>query len=144
MGARGPAPKRSEERKGHSHGSATEKMLTKGELRPVDPMPPNEEWCEIARYVYDSFDRSGISYWAQDTEYAQLWLLADNVDAYVKSGARRSAMMMAEIRQAMSNLSFTEGDRRRVGIELDHPVEEAVDQGLAGVIDARERLRKKA
>lgn len=141
MGTRGPMPHRSEEVKGH-HRRNAESKVSKGVAKKVTKPRADSDWCHFARYVYDAFGKSGISEYAQNTDWAMAWLLAENVNHYLKDN-RRSSMAMSEIRQMMSALSYTEGDRRRIGIELDDPKVEEEDQGLAGVIDARERLAGK-
>ena len=87
--------------------------------------------------------KSGTVDYAQNSDWVVAWLLAEQIDDYLKSG-RRSAMAAAEIRQLMSDLMFTESSRRRVGIELEEEVVPEVDPGVAGVNAARERLRRKA
>ena len=142
MGARGPAPKRAAERKGNR--TQAELAVSKGTLRSVSKPKANPEWHDIARYAFDqAMGKSGTADWAQNSDWLVAWMLAENIDDYLKS-SRRSAMAMAEIRQLMSDLMFTESSRRRVGIELEEEVVPEVDPGVAGVNAARERLRRKA
>ena len=142
-GTRGPAPKRSEERKGHAHQAGGHSAgITKGIARRVSKPKPNPEWCDFAKYVFEAFGKSGTSDWAQNTDGAAAWLLAENVNDYLRT-SRRSAMAMSEIRQMMGDLMYTESSRRRVGIELEENIKPAEDKGKQGVDSARERLQKK-
>lgn len=142
MGARGPAPKRSEERKGHR--TKGELAVSKGTARAVTKPKANPEWHDLAKYAFNyGMGKSGTVDYAQNSDWVVAWLLAEQIDDYLKSG-RRSAMAAAEIRQLMSDLMFTESSRRRVGIELEEEVVPEVDPGVAGVNAARERLRRKA
>lgn len=141
MGTRGPAPKHSSEVKGN-HRRNAEADVTKGQARKVTKPKADPDWAPFAKYVFDAFGKSGMTDFAQNTDWAAVWLLAENVDDYLKSG-RRSAMAMAEIRQLMSSLAYTEADRRRAGIELEEPTEARVDKGAEGVNAARDRLRRK-
>ena len=141
MGARGPAPKRAAERKGNR--TQAELAVSKGAMRSVSKPKADPEWHYIAKYAFNqAMGKSGTADWAQNSDWLVAWILAENIDDYLKS-SRRSAMAMAEIRQLMSDLMFTESSRRRVGIELEEDVEPEVDPGVAGVNAARERLRRK-
>lgn len=142
MGARGPSPKRSEERKGHR--TQAELAVTKGTARPVSKPKANPDWCYIAKYAFtQAMGKSGTNDYAQNSDWLAAWFLAEQLDDYVRS-SRRSSMAAAEIRQLMGDLMFTESSRRRVGIELEEPVAEKSDPGVEGVAAARERLRRKA
>ena len=143
IGSRGPIPLRSEERKGHAHQAGGHAAgITKGVARRVTKPKPNPEWCDFAKYVFDAFGKSGTADWAQNTDWAAAWLLAENVNDYLRT-SRRSAMAMSEIRQMMGDLMYTESSRRRVGIELEENIKPAEDKGKQGVNSARERLQKK-
>ena len=141
MGQRGPVGKRSAERKGHR--TQAELAVSKGTMRSVSKPKANPDWHYIAKYAFNqAMGKSGTADWAQNSDWLAAWLLAENIDDYLKS-SRRSAMAMAEIRQLMSDLMFTESSRRRVGIELEEEVAPEVDPGVAGVNAARDRLRRK-
>ena len=142
MGSRGPIPQRAEARKGHR--TQAELAVTKGTARAVTKPKANPEWHDLAKYAFSyGMGKSGTVDYAQNSDWVVAWLLAEQIDDYLKSG-RRSAMAAAEIRQLMSDLMFTESSRRRVGIELEEEVVPEVDPGVAGVNAARERLRRKA
>lgn len=144
IGSRGPAPKRSEERKGHAHQAGGHAAgITKGVARRVSKPKPNPEWCDFAKYVFDAFGKSGTADWAQNTDWAAAWILAENVNDYLRT-SRRSAMAMSEIRQMMGDLMYTESARRRAGVELEENIKPAEDKGKQGVDDARARLSRKA
>ena len=110
-------------------GAAAAKPITKGVARKVSNWDPDPEWDVIARMLWEGALRSGQSDFYQDSDWAVLYWLCDNVTHYQKT-KRRSAQMFAALQSAMSTLLLTEGDRRRVQIELEKP-QEAGDEAKA-------------
>lgn len=82
-----------------------------------------EDWHPIARDLWNSIKTSGQIDFMQDTDVVMVWSLCDDLSLYKKAG-KRSSMMFSAIHTAMGSLLFTEGDRRRVRMELgEAPVE---------------------
>lgn len=135
------AKKRSEERKGHR--SKAELAVTKGVARPVTVPPAAKHWCTAARRAYKAYGSSGHSDFAQDSDWAMAWLMANTYDQVVKMDSRPSAMLIAEVRQMMQALAYTERDRRAMNVELEELSAPEVDKGAAGVSDAKNRLKRK-
>lgn len=121
MGARGPVPNRSEdlarprERKGGQVDS-----ITKGVSQPATIPEPDPDWHAIAVIFWHSALESGQASFYQSSDYAFLYSLCDDL-SYYKKGVKRSGQMLASIYSAMERLLITEGDRRRVRVELDEP-----------------------
>lgn len=132
MGARGPIPDRednlarSRERKG-----SDEQAAKRGQLQPIsieweaDPM-----WSDFTKNVWESASHSGMSDFYQDTDYAELWFICQELDRYIQPRIYRetgemyykqSPEMVKALLTGLSNLGFTEGDRRRIRVELDAP-----------------------
>jgi hypothetical protein len=114
--------------------------ITKGELLPVTHIPEaDENWHPIAVDFYESLRTSGQSAWYQDSDWMYAYSLCDDLSYYKKSG-NRSSMMLTAIMSAMSNLLVTEGDRRRVRIELTAPEPETEDAAVLAIADYKTSL----
>ena len=118
MGSRGPLPNRTDdlayprEKQG---GRVT--PVTKGRLLAVEGFEPDDEWHKIARMIWDAAGASGMSDFYQQSDWAILYTLCDDITFYKNRGVR-SGQMLATIMSALSSLGLTEGDRRRMHIEL--------------------------
>lgn len=136
MGARGPIPDRESnlarprERKG-----SDEQSTKRGQLQPIAiDWQPDPEWSEFTQNAWKSASASGMADFYQDTDYAELYFICQELDRYgqprvnTKTGElyyRQSPEMVKALLTGLSNLGFTEGDRRRIKVELDAPEPEA-------------------
>lgn len=124
MGKRGPVPNRSEdlarERTEADNRRAGTLDVRKGTLRPTKAPKPDPDWHPIATMLYTSLGRSGQSDWYQDSDWAYAYMVCDELSVY-KSSEKTNGQVLATIYSAMSSLLVTEGDRRRVAIELESP-----------------------
>lgn len=134
---------RPRERKGSDQMS-----VTKGTLRPVTVPPPDPEWGHAALMLYSSLLSSGMADFYQDSDWAYAWVVISELDAYRKPAPMRekgsdgkyrdvvidgevqyypthkiSGQMFQSLMSAMGVLGLTEGDRRRMRIELSEPDE---------------------
>lgn len=138
--ARGPIPNREadlarpRERKGKD-----ERPVTKGELKPVRVPRADPEWHPIAKTLYDSLKKSGQSDFYQQSDWAFAYSLCDDL-SYYKSGYKRSGQMLQSIYSAMERLLVTEGDRRRVRIELHEPEKEQTSAAVLAIADYKADL----
>lgn len=118
------APKQNGSRLGHSP-------------TPIDTVPvsgdaiawpaPDRGWCPIAVAWYVAH-RDEDSRFRSATDAASLFMWATVIDRAFRS-PRLSGQLLAVIRQAEAAHGSTEGDRRRLRIELDRrPVSESDDQ----------------
>lgn len=132
MGTRGPVPKRAEDRAGHR---------AKSELVPRESAPgaadvvvpePDANWHPIALRLWDSLALSGQSRFYEPSDWALAYSLMDDL-TYYKFATKRSGQMLASIYAQMSSLLISEGDRRRVGIELARKTSEELES--AGVME---------
>lgn len=138
MGARGPIPEREanlarpRERKGSDEQSAK-----RGQLRDIQiDWQPDPEWQELTKQMWEAGKVSGMSDFYQDSDYAQMWFMCQEMDRYTKPRVnqktgelyyKQSPEMVKAIVTMMNNLGFDEGSRRRVRIELDPPQEQKKD-----------------
>lgn len=132
MGTRGPIPERESnlarprERKGND-----EQAAKRGQLQPIQiAWEPDPEWSPFTQQVWSSASASGMADFYQDTDYAELYFICQELDRYstprvnTKTGElyyKQSPEMVKALLGGLTNLGFTEGDRRRIRIELDAP-----------------------
>lgn len=140
----GPIPKRSDEgdrrtiaRKQQQPGGITK--ATAGEH--VSIPDPDPDWHPIARMIWDAAHESGQSKFYESSDWAVIYSLCDDLSYYKKMG-RRSAQMLASINSMLTSLLFTEGDRRRVQIELDRKTDEELKSAGVALMEDFARQRK--
>lgn len=137
MGTRGPVPKRTESLNGHRSkdelaGSKVTKALGADDVARPEPDP---DWHPIAARLWHSLGESGQSRFYEPSDWAVAYSLMDDL-SYYKSSSKRSGQMLATIMSAMSSLLVTEGDRRRVQIELARPsAEDSEESTKVAVMD---------
>lgn len=118
MGTRGPVPKRTESRQRRNAPDVDVKRADGAE--DVSQPSPDPDWHPIASRLWESLGRSGQSRFYEPSDWAVAYSLMDDL-SYYKASSKRSGQMLATIMSAMSSLLVTEGDRRRVQIELARP-----------------------
>lgn len=156
MGSRGPAPKRSTERRRRNKDSKPTKG--KGALRVVVPKP-DKGWHPIAKRWYQSLAKSGQSEFYEPSDWAMAQIVAESISrdleeqvvavpektgepVYAKvpmKGASLSAYL-----KAMNALMVSEGDRRRAGVELERAGAASKPETPAGVVALDEYRRELA
>lgn len=138
MGVRGPIPNRDDDlardraRNGRNQGEATKGLSREASIPAADPT-----WHSIATLLWESALASGQADFYESSDYAMLYSLCDDL-SYLKSMGSRSAVMLAAIYSAMTSLLLTEGDRRRVRIELENA--EDTDAEVVDMSERRKRL----
>ncbi|WLW38554.1 minor tail protein [Streptomyces phage Vanseggelen] len=136
----GPIPNREadlarpRERKGSDVQS-----VTKGVMLPTKIPNADREWHPIARRLWDSVKASGQTAFYQQSDYAVLYSLCDDLSHFKKSG-KRSSQMAQTIYSALGNLLVTEGDRRRARIELHEPEDEGDTAAVLAIADYKKDL----
>jgi hypothetical protein len=131
-------PKRSEERtrrnKPENEGGVS---LSKGERVPFKVPPVDKDWCDRAKQWYRSLSRSGMKDYYELSDYETARILCDALTEYYK---RPTAMMLATILQGMTALGVTEGERRRMRIELEDPKELQTPASVTAISSYRQQL----
>lgn len=124
MGARGPISKRSEERMGHRSKDEKE-SITKAPSGPPTGLPelpePSELWHPIATDWYLSLRDSGQAAFYQPSDWAMARYAAELMSRGLNSDRPPNGQYVAALNSVMASLLTTEGDRRRVRIELERP-----------------------
>ena len=137
MRTRGPVPKRTESLNGHrSKEELAGSRITKAAGADDVAQPsPDPDWHPIAARLWHSLGESGQSRFYEPSDWAVAYSLMDDLSHY-KASSKRSGQMLATIMSALSSLLVTEGDRRRVQIELARPnAEDSEENTKVAVMD---------
>lgn len=140
MGVRGPVPKRENQRvrrnKAGEDGITTEKITAIGAVE-VPELELGVETHYLIRAYWESLTESAQAqyYEPSDWQHARLTLYVLN-DMLISG--KIGSMKLAEVNKMLSALLVTEGDRRRVRLEVER---ESAGQQLADVAQLfRDRL----
>lgn len=160
MGSRGPVPKRSDQRLGHRAKSEVD-VIDRPDAGFASPPPKaHEDWHPVARRMFESLAESGQSRFYEASDWALAVFVAESMSRDLKpqflgfkgigEGAQQpyfgaiplKGASLAAYLKAMSNLLVTEGDRRRVALELQQgPVTDEDDAAsVTALAGWRERL----
>jgi len=116
MGVRGPVPKRDSERRRQNKAEVpTDTVKTAGRVR----IPAaSKGWHAIAREWYLSLKDSGQSKFYEPSDWMTAKYAADLMSKLL-SYERPSAQLVASLNSLLASLLATEGDRRRVRMEIE-------------------------
>lgn len=119
----GPIPLRSDEKGPRHQASESGLELKKGVARGVKKLPnADPAWAPRAKEWFNSLKSSGMVDFYEESDWATAKILCDALTGwYAKLPKDRSAMLLDIILKQMGNLGATEGERRRMRIELDLP-----------------------
>ena len=143
MGARGPVGKKTEAKMGHR----TKAELAGAEVINLDEIddallqlaeegmiPADDKWHPVARQFYDSLAKSGQRIYYQPSDWAIAYMLAESISRdfkpqFIGINEESGEVMMETIPlkgaslgaylKGFTALMATEGDRRRLSIELE-------------------------
>lgn len=151
MGERGPVPKRSDQRR-RRNKSDTTTTTTDGAKQVIIP-PADDTWHPIALWWYLSLAESGQSRYYEPSDWATAYLVAESLSrdlspqvvGIVQQGPTAGEIVrdviplkgasMGAYMRAFTVLLVTEGDRRRVQLELERPTgPDPEDERAAGVV----------
>lgn len=136
----GPIPNHSSDlSRGRDANRADRPDLVKGERLPVTVYKADPNWHPAAKRLYNSVKTSGQAAFYQNSDWALLWALCDDM-SHFKSSDRRSAQMAATVYAGLGNLLLTEGERRKARIELDLPREQETPASVTAVEDYKRSL----
>lgn len=139
MGQRGPAPKRSTERRRRNADSKVDTV--KVDVGATVEIPkPNPQWHAIAKDWYLSLAQSGQAQFYEPSDWQYARYVADAMSRNLKSGAKFSAMLFAAIQSAMNDLLTTEAARRRVRLEIERGGEPETPASVTAIVDYQKRL----
>lgn len=156
MGVRGPAPKRSDQRRRTNEPAAGPAVKVDAGA-PFRPRAANRKWHPIARQWYEALGKSGQSAFYVASDWALAYAIAESMSREYKPRPVTlgkgefaetvlmdlpvSASALQSWLKGASMLLCTEGDRRRVAIELQRPKPAESDAiNVDDLDDARRRL----
>lgn len=153
MGQRGPVPNHSGDlARPRSRKGSDQQEVTKGLARPYEIPEPDANWHPIAKMLWDSLSTSGQSDFYQQSDWAFAYSVCEDLSFYKQPSIskdgyeyhKRSGQMLATIYSAMERLLVTEGDRRRVRIELAEPEPEQSSAAVIAIADYQQGLDESA
>lgn len=127
MGSRGPVPKRSEDRKRRNKVDVSEVVV---ELPPVVVPEMSEAWDDVAKRLWVSLTESAQARFYEPSDWGLAFFLMDEITRY-RSLGRVSGQSLTAILGGLTGLLVSEGDRRRVGLELGRASSEVDDDARA-------------
>ena len=134
-----PLPKRSTERRRRNIVPGLESAPAATEVKPP---AASKDWHPGARRWYRDLARSGQSRFFEPSDWSTAWLVAERMTRLLDDDAPNAAAWSA-IDAVMGRLLSTEGDRRRLRLELVREDERTLsddDRADATVSDLRARL----
>jgi hypothetical protein len=165
MGARGPVPNRSSQRRRTNKESTPDKApagASAGVEHRTPPPPAKRGWHPVARAWYKALSESGQSAFYEASDWATAVLVAEGMSRDLRpkfvgmgttidaEGNLLSEAVFAELPvkgaslaaylKAMTSLLVTEGDRRRAKLELQRPAKGPADPDVPSLDDFRDRL----
>jgi hypothetical protein len=143
MGARGPVPKRSTERRRRNKSSAVETV--ESIVSTVEAPAANSRWHPIAKDWFESLKTSGQSQFYEPSDWQAARYVAEVMSRNLRQ-TKFSSILFASVLSAMSDLLTTEAARRRVRMEIErpNPNEGAPPAGVTAISDYRKRLAGKS
>lgn len=144
MGARGPVPKRSEERMGHRSKQEKQSRVQAASGAPIGlpNLPdPDPMWHTIASDWYLSLRESGQAAFYEPSDWAMARYAAELMSRALQSDRAPNGQLVAALNSVMANLLTTEGDRRRARIELERkPAVTVVPASVTAIADYRSQI----
>ena len=153
MGSRGPVPKRdAERRRQNKPETPTDTVNVVGF---VAIPPANSRWHPVARHIYESLQSSGQSKFYEASDWAAAYLLAESLSRDLKpqvvgedalTGKMFRACVplkgasLAAYLKGFAALGVTEGDRRRMGIEIDRKAKKPALAAVSVMDEYRDAL----
>jgi hypothetical protein len=164
MGLAGPPPKRDAERRRTNERELPTTTVNVAELSSGDVVIPleDENWHPVAKRVWRSFPQSASSVLLEPSDWALLYVGCDDLSRELKPkhvqvgvdgagdpifvqrempmpGAKLNALL-----KLMGNLLATEGDRRRLAIEVNRGAHKEAGEQIAGADRVALQRKKRA
>jgi hypothetical protein len=139
MGARGPVPSRSDQRRRQNKpATPVDHVLVAGEVVRPDP---SEDWHQSAGAWYRAIGDSGQSRFFEPSDWQAAWFCADLMSKCMAAEVV-NAQLVGQIRGLMTDLLTTESARRRVGLELERKIVQP-DASMPGNVTSMTGRRKR-
>lgn len=126
-------PKRTEELQRDRSRKGARDPITYGQMLPVneEDFTPDPDWHPTAIMLWNAALSSGQRDYYQNSDYAILYHACEELTRY-KTMSRPSSQLLMAIMQTLGDLLVTEGDRRRVRLELQLPKGDEQDNTSLG------------
>lgn len=138
MGARGPAPARSDQRR---RRNKPEKPIEKVELEGDVVIPEPGEWHATAVDWYRSLKDSGQSRYFEPSDWQAAHFCAALMHECLSGPV--NAQLVGQVRAMMADLLTTEGARRRAGVEIERAQAESKPKPKSGTVTRMDDRRKR-
>lgn len=138
----GPIPKRSEDlARGKRYEPEGTLAISKGTARGGKPYPTKGTWHPLAKQWYNSLKKSGIADYFEASDWATAVVVAEELSNYLKTDPmRRNGQMLTTLLTTMTSLGATEGERRRMRIELEAPKPTEVPARVIAIANYKKTL----
>lgn len=142
MGVHGPIPQREESLvRGHRDVRAGDIPVTKGTARGGKPLNGKSTWHPLAKQWFNSLKKSGIADYYEQSDWATALIVAEELSNYLKTDPmRRNGQMLTTLLATMTSLGATEGERRRMRIELEPPKIQEVPASVTAISNYKKTL----
>jgi hypothetical protein len=143
MGAHGPIPKRSEERRRRNKDDGPELIQAPaGGPEGLPDLPePDPLWHPIAVDWYLSLRESGQAAFYEPSDWAVARYAADLMSKVLMSERGPNGQLVAALNSVMASLLTTEGDRRRARMELERkPAGRQAPASVTAIADYRSSI----
>lgn len=142
MGAPGPVPKRSSERRRQNKESKVETVPAIVETVAIPPA--DQRWHPVALGLYESLKESGQSRFYEPSDWWLAQYICDAMSRNLKQRQKFSAVLFASVMSGLNDLLVDEASRRRVRMEIERGGQpEGAQAGVTAIADYRKRLKTK-
>lgn len=130
----GPVPKRSEQRRRRNKpdGPALTKVPASSNVKPPRVSP---SWHPLMKDWFRSLKESGQSIFYEPSDWQTARLMAHLMSEALKSNKPVKAALLGEFNRMAASLLTTEGERRRLRIELQSAEAGSSDDGVVSVME---------
>ena len=126
VATRGPLPKRSDQRRRKNLEVQPDIVVLPSVLPSVEHPPADQEWYQTVKGLYESLALSGQAQFYEPSDWAFAYMTCDILSRGLIA-ERMPAMLIASCMADLSRLGVTEGDRRRMRVELQRNPEGVAD-----------------
>lgn len=134
----GPPPKRSDQRRRRNKPDENQPKLTvvkDSSPRPVVKAPRvSPSWHPLMKDWFRSLKQSGQARFYEPSDWQTARLLAEVMSQELNNGEGVKASMLSEFNRAAASLMTTEGERRRLRVELQAADGAVVDDESSSVM----------
>lgn len=136
----GPVPKRSENRRRRNKPADGLKVVHAQGQKTVKIPPVRAKWHPMMKQWYQSLKTSGQAQFYQDSDWATAVMWCHVMSEHLATGEPVKAAVMEAFTKAAGSLMTTEGERRRLRVELTAAEAPAEDHATLSVISGYKDL----